>query len=168
MLTHWRTLLDTDCRVVVIGDNVLYPIFKNGSTSLFADADRVLTNEHISAEDIVVFIRDPEQRFVKGVNQYCAFNELDVEETYQRIRAGDLMDRHFVPQWIWLLHLYKYHKGTVTLKAMDDMGHYCYHHTMKQRAPLVNIEPLDDFVSPDTRLIKYLNQTVQLEELIKR
>lgn len=168
MLKHWQKLLATDCRVVEINESTIYPIFKNGSSSLFASADKVLVNNQIHADNVVVFIRDPVQRFIKGVNQYCAFNGLDVLETHERIRSGELMDRHFAPQWTWLFHLYKYHKGSVTLKAMDQIGEHCSQHLMKQRSPMVEVEPLQDFVKPDLALIGHLGKEISLEELVRK
>lgn len=167
MLKHWQSLLNTDCRVVVKDGRTLYPIFKNGSTSLFLDADRVLTNHEIVADDVTVFIRDPRVRFVQGVNQYCVFNHLDVHETYQKIKTGDLTDRHFAPQWMWLLHLYKYHKGTVTLKEMRHMADFTKVHHDKNRFDTVEVEPLSEYVYPDMPLLSHINNTIPLKEIIE-
>lgn len=168
MLKHLYKLLDADCRVVMLGGLAIYPIFKVGSTSLFYDADSVLVNEQIRTNDIVVFIREPRQRFIKGVNQYCKYNGLDVQHTHDKIRTGEVTDRHFAPQLIWLLHLYKYHKGTVTLRHFNQLGEYTDLHEMKDQFVTTPVEPIDEYVSPDLPLLDHIGNTVPLGELLER
>ena len=48
MLTHWNKLLNTDCTVIDIGPHTIYPIFKNGSSSLMSIADKTYTNKQIA------------------------------------------------------------------------------------------------------------------------
>ena len=42
MLTHWTNLIKSDCKVVKIGTDYIYPIFKNGSATLFVNADKIM------------------------------------------------------------------------------------------------------------------------------
>ena len=82
MLTHWNRLLNTDCTVIDIGSHTVYPIFRVGYTSLMSDADQTYTNRQISkCEHIDILIRNPIDRFVSGVNEYCRQNSLDVKKT---------------------------------------------------------------------------------------
>ena len=41
MLKHWQELFNTDCDVVKIKNEYLYPIYKCGSTSLLKDAKQI-------------------------------------------------------------------------------------------------------------------------------
>jgi len=69
MLTHWNKLLTTACTVIDIGVNTIYPIFKNGSSSLMAVADKTYVNKQIAnCNNIIILLRDPEERFVSGIN----------------------------------------------------------------------------------------------------
>ena len=78
MLTHWNRLLNTACKVYELGDNFVYPIMRNGSTSLRSVVGRKYTNEEIhKCKDIVVFLRDPADRFVSGLNEYCRQNNAE-------------------------------------------------------------------------------------------
>ena len=47
MLTHWTNLFKVDCRVVRIGEDYVYPIMKNGSATIFVNADEILINEEL-------------------------------------------------------------------------------------------------------------------------
>jgi hypothetical protein len=76
MLKHWANLLNTDCRVYALGDNFVYPIMRNGSNSLRAVVGREYVNHEINkCENILVFLRDPADRFISGLNEYCKQNK---------------------------------------------------------------------------------------------
>jgi len=152
---------------VLIGGTAIYPIFKNGSSSLFRAADTVQVNQDIKNDNIVIFLREPAQRFVKGLNSYCVFNGLDVHETYREVKSGKLCDRHFAPQSLWLMHLFKYHKGLVTLKSMDQVKHHCDVHMKRIKDPLLQVEPLRDYTRQDEVLVKHIGQTMPLANIIE-
>ena len=110
MLKHWNKLLNTDCIVVDVGPHTVYPIFKNGSSSLMSVSNKTYVNKQISeCKSIDIIIRDPETRFVSGLNENCQQNNLDVKDTWDLVYEDKLINRHFAPQWLWLLHLYKFY-----------------------------------------------------------
>ena len=47
MRTLWTNLIRSDCKVIMIGKDYIYPIFKCGSTTLFVNADQILVNEEL-------------------------------------------------------------------------------------------------------------------------
>ena len=168
MLTHWNKLFNTDCTVVDIGRHTVYPIFRVGYTSLIADADQTYTNEQISkCEHIDILIRDPRDRFVSGVNEYCRHNNRDVKETRKLIQQGKLVDRHFAPQYLWLLHLYKFYKGTVTLEPFEYIREITQQHRRANESHQ-QVEPIDLFVNVDLDLMNDLHETVLLGDLIRK
>ena len=168
MLTEWNKLLNTDCKVFALGDNFVYPIMRNGSTSLRAVAGLKYTNNEIKkCQNIIVFLREPADRFVSGINEYCLQNKVDLYQTYNLVQAGKLVDRHFSPQWIWLLHLSKYYKGMISLKSLDDVGAYCEEHLHKSKNKITDIDPLENFIGVDRVLMKHLGQTVDIVSLIR-
>ena len=168
MLTHWNKLLNTDCKVVDIGPHTVYPIFRVGSSSLMLAANKTYVNSHIAeCKHIDVMIRDPGDRFVSGINEYSRQNNLDVEETWKLVEQGKLVDRHFAPQYMWLLHLYKFYKGTVTILPFDHIKqitsvHECGNDINKP-VPL-----LKSFLNADHTIIEHYNKTVGLGKLIER
>jgi len=168
MLTHWNKLINTDCAVVKIGEHYVYPIFRNASTSLFDAADATLVNTKIKkCKDIHIFLRDPEHRFISGINEYCLQNNLEVEKTWHEVWEGKLIDRHFAPQWLWLLHLYKYYKGDVVIKPFVSINNYCKVHAHKTKIKKEAVALLHDFVAVDYELLKHTNEKIKLEFLIK-
>ena len=169
MLTHWNRLLNTACKVYELGDNFVYPIMRNGSSSLRSVAGRKYTNEEIhKCKDIVVFLRDPADRFVSGLNEYCRQNNVDLTQTWKSVKQGKFIDRHFSPQWIWLLHLSKFHKGKVSLKLVKDLITYCKVRLHQSKNNDTDVTLLDDFVRADQELMKHVGQTIDLKTLVRK
>jgi len=168
MLTHWNKLLNTDCTVMDIGTHTVYPIFRVGFTSLLSVCERKYVNEQIvKCQHIDVMIRDPGDRFVSGINEYCRQNNLDIEETWKLVEQGKLVDRHFAPQYLWLLHLYKFYKGAVTLKPFSHIKKITIKHEKKGKGKKVPVALLKSFVEVDYQLMDYYGKTIQLGDLIK-
>jgi len=168
MLTHWNKLLNTDCIVVDIGPHTIYPIFKNGSSSLMSVADKTYVNKQITeCNNIDIIIRDPKTRFVAGLNEYCQQNNLDVKDTWELVYENKLINRHFAPQWLWLLHLYKFYKGTVVLKSFKSLKKYCSVHKNKQ-VKKTDVALINSFVEIDYKLMDHYNETIELETLIRK
>lgn len=168
MLTHWNRLLNTDCKVIEKDGIFIYPIFKNGSSSLFREADRVLVNDEVATcDNIKVLIRHPAERFVSGLNEYCEQNGLVVQDTYELVRHNKLSDRHFAPQWIWLLHLAKHYRGTITLEDFSEIGKYCTAHQNKRTRDNTAVEPLHEYTHQDMLLMEHVTQNLNIETLIR-
>ena len=76
------------------------------------------------------------------------------------------MDRHFSPQWIWLLHLRGFYNGKVTLRAFENITDYCKVQLNKSdsKTPL---EVPYAFICADLELVKYFEQSVSLDKIIK-
>jgi hypothetical protein len=151
-----------------IGTHTVYPIFRVGFTSLSTVCERKYVNEQIAkCQHIDVMIRNPGDRFVSGINEYCRQNNLDVEETWKLVEQGKLVDRHFAPQYLWLLHLYKFYKGAVTILPFKHIKKITSVHKRKgdKARP---VTPLKSFVEVDYALTEHYYETFELGELIKR
>ena len=168
MLNHWNKLLATECVVIGVGDHVVYPIFRVGYTTLMSVRDRQYVDEHIrQLKHIDIIIRDPEQRFISGVNRYCRENKLDLQESWSMIKKGKLIDRHFAPQYIWLLHLSKFYKGNVTLRPLEYIKKITKTHENRS-ANKIDIPLIEEFTKIDKLLLKHQNNTVALESIIRK
>ena len=168
MLTHWNKLLNTDCVVVDVGPHTIYPIFRVAQSTLMSVCDRKYINKEIDyCNHVNIIIRDPESRFVSGVNEYCRQNKLDVGDTWKLVNEGKVVDRHFAPQYIWLLHLYKYYKGFITIRPFKHISNITDVHIHKSKSK-IDIPVCEPFVAVDRHLTKYYNQTVNIGYLIKR
>lgn len=166
MLKHWGKLLNTDCSVIKVNGVILYPIFRNGSTSLMTVCERILRNKQISScNHVEVLIRDPEERFSSGVNEYCRNNKLSVDQVVYKIRHEGLVDRHFAPQYLWLMHLYKFYKGEVTLRPLEDIDHFCDVHRHKS-VDNKKVTVIDNFVKVDKALTSFMGSKIYLEKII--
>ena len=168
MLKQWQKYLTTDCKVIRIDDDCIYPIYRNASSGLFAKSDSLIINHEIKGcESIKVFIQEPLQRFTSGLNQYCMFNSLDVDDTWKRVDRGEIMDRHFVPQWSWLCHLYNFYKGNVTLEPMANVSRYLPEYAHRTKYEQKQIPVINELVEIDLKLMEYIGQQAPLGVLIK-
>ena len=169
MLKHWNDLLTTDCIVIDVGPHTIYPIFKNGSSSLMAVADKTYTNKQIAnCNNIIILLKDPGERFVSGINQYCKVYNLDIRDTWELVFDNKIINRHFAPQWLWLFHLYKFYRGKVILKPFETINDYCNVHKNKEEKQ-TDVALIKQFVEVDYELIEnHLNEPILLEKLIRK
>lgn len=171
MLTLCNSILQSDCLVVGIRKHFVYPIFRVASTSLIAESQRSYLNKEIQKEcaDIQIFIRDPEARFISGVNQYSRQHGIGVQDTWEKACNDKLVDQHFVPQYIWLVHLRKYYNGLVTLRPFSDVDLFTQkhrgHETKDKKTP---VDILRKFVDVDFKLLKLINKSIELDEIVRR
>ena len=94
MLKHWNDLLTTDCIVIDVGPHTIYPIFKNGSSSLMAVANKTYINKQIAnCNNIIILLKDPGERFVSGINQYCKVYNLDIRDTWELVFDNKIINR---------------------------------------------------------------------------
>ena len=203
ILQHWNKLLTTECKAIKIpwpskvtaggtqltNDGfVIYPIFKNGRTSLYhyglkKKAKTFINEELKSLKHIHVFLREPKERFISGVNTYIEFENLGSREDaiLKQIEEMKICDRHFIPQYFWLMHLSKYFKGSVRLATIEELrltistrdepvkpnGTEIPHVTKKRKEKIKKIN-FKNYIDVDKKIIKkYINKTVVLENLIK-
>jgi len=168
MLEHWNKLLNTDCVVVDVSRHTIYPIYRVGQSTLMSVCDKKYVNFEIEqCSHIDIMLREPEERFVSGVNEYCRQNKLDIQNTLKLINDGKISDRHFAPQYIWLLHLFKFYKGFVTIRPFSHIKNITDVH--KHKSEYKNDIPVcESFVAVDRHLTKYYNETVNIGYLIKR
>ena len=109
---------------------------------------------------------------MSGVNEYARQNKVDVEDTWNLIAEHKLIDKHFAPQYVWLMHLQKFYTGTVTLYPFKDIKKFTTLHkaTWEDYPGATEKEPvaqIEEFVDKDFLLLKHLNKTLTLKELLK-
>jgi hypothetical protein len=189
MFKNLTDVLTADCEVVKFNDEqFFYPIFKNGRSSLIIYAERnnlpLLKNKEISnLKKITVFLRSPEERFVSGVHTffYLTNNQSIDENTLKKIERFDIVNRHFIPQYLWLLHLHKYFNGIVEFKPVLELYKLIPNRdgpwtdnptpwraiTQKDKDKILSIKH-KRYIEVDNKIIKkYMNQSVGLGKLIK-
>ena len=181
-----KILYPNKCEVIqVTSHNFIYPIFKNGSSSLYDTANdnnwKILLNNQIEkCEKITVFIREPLDRLYTGINSYIEelINiGLDENTILYFINNYAFLNRHYLPQILWLTHLVRYAKSNVILsvKHIDDIKYVANHFTNRSKSKnytFINkldiISKLNFYISADEFLLKYINQEVTWSEIISR
>jgi hypothetical protein len=179
---NWAKLFTPDCRIIILDvNNSVYPIFKNGQTSLFLYADekklKILKNQQLQdIKKIKVFLRDPLQRFVSGVHTVIELEKINnIDVFLKEVECFKTYNRHFIPQFYWLMHLFKYFKGVVELVPIDGLykliptrgGPPIKKLTGGRKKKILSINN-KMYVDVDYKLLnKYIGQTVGLEKIIK-
>lgn len=169
MFKYLKNILTTDCTVIDVKGYTVYPIFRTGWTSLTSAAIKTYTNKEIAlCEDIHVLIRNPKDRFISGISYYCQENNLDVKKIWHLVRQGKLVDRHFIPQFMWLLHLYKFYKGKITIEPFTSIGKFTNLHKKKDKTKKIQVECLKSFIDVDYKLMNHYHETIDLGDIIKK
>ena len=80
-----------DCLILKSQDHYIYPIFKNGSSSLKQSGYTVVSpDEYADISEITVFVREPFERYLSGVNTFVQHNPSYHQETLVHIISENL------------------------------------------------------------------------------
>jgi len=173
-----RTALDTElfpnmCEVVEmpLHHQWVYLIQKNGNSSLRIQQSRdnlaVFTNDEISVLDYVdVYIRNPQIRYVSGVNTYLQHlqrdhPELDSSTAFWFAKRYKFLNTHYLPQFHWLANLARYMSSDtkIRFRNFEDLKYITDIHVRAGITP-----PTKEFVTqllsndPGLELWFYLDQ----------
>ena len=132
MLTEIDSILfSDDCEVVEmpLHNQSVYLIQKNGNSSLRNLQEKynltLLANEQICQLDFVdVYIRDAKDRYVSGVNTYLQHlkrdhPELDQATAFWFAKKYKFLNRHYLPQFHWILNLSRYLSLDTKIRIRD-------------------------------------------------
>ena len=112
-------LFPEDCRVTHLSscDQWIYWIQKNGTSSLKEEelngAKSYRNQDIISLSVIDLYIRNSRARYISGVHTYLEFlhrdhPELDANTALWFVKRYKFLNRHFLPQFFWLINLSRY------------------------------------------------------------
>jgi hypothetical protein len=126
MLSYIDPILFPDeCEILeVSATHYVYPIFKNGSSGLKEKSLRTLTPEQVAnVECVTVYLREPFERYVSGVQTYLAYHpEFDRATTLSMIEQYLFLDRHFTLQFHWIVNLQRHNKNIqMTLRSTNEL-----------------------------------------------
>lgn len=170
-------------KIVNIKDTFVYPIFKNGKSSIEHYAkkyqSRWLLNEQCRrAKFITVFLRDPKQRFVSGVHSFIEFEKrknknLDYDTMLHAIQHYSVTNEHFLSQYHWLENLKKYFSNSLVLKSVDELYNFIPNRdapripqiTEEQRNKISRIE-FKDLKYDNLLFDGYIGRTIPIDQLL--
>lgn len=181
MFKNLLKIISGDCVVINIKNTNVYPIFKNGKSSIFQYAKnhncQTFINNDISLlNNVTVFVRNPYERLVSGINTVINFESiLDIDSFLNEVENYNFIDKHFTPQFLWLFHLHKYYQGDVIIKGVEDLLNFI---SLRERpnVPVVNDElknkinehRFKKYTDVDYFFInKFKNKTVKLKTIIE-
>lgn len=125
-----KILYPNRCEVMEVApQRFVFPIFKNGSSSLRAQAKKdnwkILFNEQIQRCDkIEVYLREPESRIASGAGSYYDdmsqwSKGLDPKTIIEFMEQYFFLNRHYLPQIHWLVWLGRYLRSDTVLSLRD-------------------------------------------------
>jgi len=156
------------CEVIEIesSQRYIYPIFKNGSSSLLEHARqqnyKILINEQIKRASIIdVILRDPLLRYISGVQKFVHDVKkenptLDVDTILYFAENYLFLNRHYAPQLSWLINLSRYADTKLRFHNMDALSTF---------TPLVWIPPKD--IQFDQTVLDRLSNNVHNEMYLR-
>ena len=127
MLSYLDPVLFPDDILVIelTANRYVYPIYKNASSSLFESAKSVLTVDRIKQiGHVEVFVREPFERYVSGVQTYLRLNpHLDRATALSMIDEYLFLNRHYTLQFHWLINLVRFNSNLwITFKTMEELN----------------------------------------------
>lgn len=153
-------IFPNQCEVLEIAPHsrYVYPIFKNGSTSLRRSGFRLIDQNQLSAvSNIDIFVRPPWPRFLSGVQSYLLYVQrtdpmMDRYTVMRMISDCTFLNSHFSLQFHWLCNLRRFYSGRMRLLPMDQL------HTItnRQENPSTPDPALAEFFFKSDKLNFYL------------
>lgn len=155
-------------KTVKIRDLYIFPIFKNGKSSIDQYAEknkcRWLINEQSNRADYInVFIRNPKERFISGVHSFIEFERrknpnLDYETMLYVIENHGVINEHYQAQYFWIKSLAEFYKGEIMCRPIKEL-YTLIPNRDKPRIP-------DISQSQYTRISKIVFKDIQYDEAI--
>jgi len=179
------------CEVIQLASQqFVYPIFKCGRSSL-TESMKFNGWTFVAEKDIAsitqpirIFLRDPRDRFLSGVNTYIQHlenegNDLDQHTVLYFVNRYLFLNRHYAPQFFWLLNLARFARldTLVTFSPMTEISQLTDRHSHADMHPVANElkEKIESFSWSKLELYFYLDQilldhigkTTSIQNLIK-
>lgn len=168
-----------ECVVLKLpNDRYVYPIHKNGSSSLrrmnFPTVDDVST-----LEEIDVYIREPYKRFLSGVGTYLEYLDRDISPPLDRATALHFvknylfLNRHYCPQFYWLVNLRRFTSAKIRLLPLASIAEIVESDRNNSKENYIKLAAeFDDkvqfYLEPDKILYhNFINKTVSFEEIVE-
>ena len=178
------------CEVIqVASQQFVYPIFKCGRSSLTWGMESrgwtFVPERNISkiTAPIRIFLRDPRERFLSGVNTYLQHlenegNDLDLHTVLFFVNRYLFLNRHYAPQFFWLLNLARFSRPDtlVTFSPMTEISQLTDSNDhagvgpltseLKQKIDQFDWSALELYYGLDQILIDHIGKTVSVQQIL--
>lgn len=173
-----QIIFPLECEVLEIVPHVqyVYPIFKNGSSSLRASNFRSLSSSEIkNLKTVDVFVRDPWERFLSGINTYLSNldHDLDKPTAMYFVKNYLFLNRHYIPQIFWLINLRRFSTTRLNIRPLNELNTIT---ALKENSTVINpmikeyfqyTGKLRFYLEMDEVLsINLIGKTVEFDEII--
>lgn len=172
-----QTLFPTECVVLEIVPHTHYvlPIFKNGSSSLAKQGFRsVEPSELASITEVDVFVRDPHERFLSGVQTYLTKlpPELDRATVLYFVKNFLYLNRHFCPQVYWLLNATRFMHTRFRIRPVSELDTIT---ALRENQSVPDTDLRDFFADSKVKFfneidealtVNLINQTVTMQDIL--
>lgn len=183
MFTEVDKILYTDrCEVIEFpSQRFVYPIYKNGSTTLYKEQKekqlRIYINNQIKKiKKIEIYIREPKDRISSGLATFTEHvlrdnSTLDFR-TIEYFASNFLfLDKHYMPQFLWLYNLHRFtdENCLFEIKDINELKKITSFHENQigKRQDIEKIKKIDAYIRLDNILYSLINQTITWKDLIK-
>lgn len=163
-----------DVLEIVPSQRYVYPIYKNGSSSLYESGFRLVSSDELPNIDIVdIYVRNPYDRFATGVNTFLQHNSsLDRATALYFINNYLFLNRHFCPQFHWLVNLQRFTNAKIKINPIDTLSDITVLRSNQSQDPLLdealNTEKLHFYLSIDKVLTEdLLGKTVPFKLIVQ-
>ena len=163
-----------DVLEIVPSQRYVYPIYKNGSSSLYESGFRLVGHDELPNIDIVdIYVRNPYDRFATGVNTFLQHNSsLDRTTALYFIKNYLFLNRHFCPQFHWLVNLQRFTNAKIKINPIDTLSDITALRSNQSQDPLLDealkTEKLHFYLSIDKVLTEdLLGKTVPFKLIVQ-
>jgi hypothetical protein len=132
---------------------------------------------------IRIFLRDPRERFLSGINTYLQHleaegNDLDQHTVLYFVNRYLFLNRHYAPQFFWLLNLARFTRPDtlVTFSPMTEIDQLTHINIragvkpltdeLKQKINNFNWTAVELYYGLDQILINHIGNTITIHELL--
>lgn len=175
MLSQLDNIIFPDrCEVLEVApQRYVYPIFKNGYSSLSNSGFRVLAMTELPALDTVeIFVRDPIERFFSGLSSMIELNHHLDKDTFLFAATQHLfINRHTAPQFHWLVNLRRFTTAKIKINSVENLNTITNLHINENKNKVhydINHFPKVAFYMQLDKILTetFIGETVEFKEIL--